>query len=251
MPTFAAASLPSLAPAAAELVAHYQSHGYVVAPGLFAPATARQMREHFMARRAEGVKPGDMGGDSRRPEDPLNRYPRMINMHQWDEPTAGWAAEPALLALAGACIGQRAVLNQTMLYFKPPGARGQALHQDQQYITKDPLIGAWCALDRCDAANGQMVVVPDSPRLGILPVRKDDSSQSFSGGQAVLPPGLQEHGVDMEPGDVLFFSGSTIHGSYPNRTSDRFRRGFICHYVGEHAVDFLPQPGHHMSHLAP
>jgi len=129
MPTLA----PALrTPATATLVAHYQRHGYVVATRLFAAATTRQMRDHFMARRAEGAKPGDMGGDPSRLEDPLNRYPRMINMHQWDQPTARWSADPALLALAGACIGQRAMLNQTMLYFKPPGARGQALHQEQR-----------------------------------------------------------------------------------------------------------------------
>ena len=35
----------------------------------------------------------------------------------------------------------------------------------------------------------------------------------------------------MKAGDVLFFNGSIIHGSYPNTSKDRFRRSFICHYV--------------------
>ena len=30
---------------------------------------------------------------------------------------------------------------------------------------------------------------------------------------------------------MLFFNGSLIHGSYPNRSATRFRRAFICHYV--------------------
>ena len=51
-----------------------------------------------------------------------------------------------------------------MLYFKPPGGRGQGLHQDEQYITTDPLIGLWIALDPSDAAVGQMVVVPELTR---------------------------------------------------------------------------------------
>ena len=42
-------------------------------------------------------------------------------------------------------------------------------------------------------------------------------------------------GVDMAPGDVLFFNGSLVHGSGPNRSVDRFRRSFICHYVGRSA----------------
>jgi phytanoyl-CoA hydroxylase len=229
----------------------FASHGFTVVRSLFSTATAGQMRDHFMSRRAEGPKPGDMGGDEKNPADPLNRFPRMINMHDWDKPTAAWSSDPQLVEAASACIGQNAVLCQTMLYFKPPGARGQALHQDQQYITKDPLVGAWCALDRCDRANGQMIVIPDSHRHGLLPVTKVDTKASFTGGGTVVPVGSIEHGVDMEPGDVLFFSGLIIHGSHPNQTTDRFRRGFISHFVGEHATTFTPPAGHHMTHLAP
>jgi hypothetical protein len=39
--------------------------------------------------------------------------------------------------------------------------------------------------------------------------------------------------MDMKAGDVLFFNGSLIHGSYPNTSDDRFRRAFICHYASE------------------
>jgi phytanoyl-CoA hydroxylase len=46
--------------------------------------------------------------------------------------------------------------------------------------------------------------------------------------------GLQEQ-FDQEnaddPGDVLFFNGSLVHGSYPNATADRFRRALIGHYI--------------------
>ena len=41
-----------------------------------------------------------------------------------------------------------------MLYFKPPGGRGQGLHQDEQYITINPLIGLWIALDPSDDRRG-------------------------------------------------------------------------------------------------
>ena len=46
------------------------------------------------------------------------------------------------------------------------------------------------------------------------------------------PPGLKAVPVDLAPGDVLFFNGSLVHGSQPNRSRDRFRRSFICHYIG-------------------
>jgi len=35
----------------------------------------------------------------------------------------------------------------------------------------------------------------------------------------------------MKTGDVLFFNGQIVHGSYPNTSQDRFRRALIGHYV--------------------
>jgi ectoine hydroxylase-related dioxygenase (phytanoyl-CoA dioxygenase family) len=35
----------------------------------------------------------------------------------------------------------------------------------------------------------------------------------------------------MDAGDVLFFNGSLVHGSFPNTTTDRFRRALIGHYI--------------------
>ena len=39
----------------------------------------------------------------------------------------------------------------------------------------------------------------------------------------------------MAAGDVLFFNGSVIHGSFPNASRDRFRRALIGHYVAGEA----------------
>ena len=39
----------------------------------------------------------------------------------------------------------------------------------------------------------------------------------------------------MEPGDMLFFTGTLAPGAGPTRRQDRFRRSFICHYIGRSA----------------
>ncbi|MCX5661387.1 MAG: phytanoyl-CoA dioxygenase family protein [Planctomycetota bacterium] len=230
-------------------IAQYREQGYVTAKGVYTAQEVAKLREHFMAVRATGSKPGDYGAEPDKPNDPLNKFPRMINMHDWDEETKTAAGDARLLAGVAQLTNDVAVLNQTMLYFKPPLARGQALHQDQQYITIDPLVGVWVALDDSDSANGQMVVVPGSNKLGLLPVEAADLSTSFTGGQSRLPSGAKIVGVDMKAGDVLFFDGKTIHGSYPNTTTDRFRRSFICHYITKGAKKFEPAKGTHMSHL--
>ena len=227
----------------------YREAGFLVVSGLFDTATAQQMIQHYMMRRAEGPKSGDSGGTTDHPEDPNHRYPRMINMHNWDALTGEWAMQSTMLELVEQLIDDKPVLRQTMLYFKPPGGRGQALHQDEQYITIDPLIGVWIALDKSDRSVGQMVVVPGSHRRGLLQVEAADTAISFTDVQSVMPEGVEEFYVDMEPGDALFFDGKTIHGSYMNESNDRWRRSFICHYIGEHAKDFEPPQGKHVSHL--
>jgi hypothetical protein len=37
--------------------------------------------------------------------------------------------------------------------------------------------------------------------------------------------------VILDPGDVLFFNGQVVHGSFPNRSTHRFRSSMIAHYV--------------------
>jgi ectoine hydroxylase-related dioxygenase (phytanoyl-CoA dioxygenase family) len=236
-------------PLSGEVVARYREQGYVVVSGLFDSPTAKKMMDHYMALRAEGPKPGDFGGTSDQPNDPTHKYPRFIQMHHWDEPSKEWALLPPLLEAVEQLIEDTPVLYQTMLYFKPPGGRGQGIHQDEQYITIDPLIGVWVALDKSDKDVGQMVVVPGTQRLDLLPVELADTSISFTDAQAVIPEGYEIVGVDMEPGDVLFFHGRTAHGSYANVTPDRWRRSFICHYIGEHAQRFQPKQGTHVSHV--
>ena len=233
----------------AQQVQFYRDNGYLVVPGVFDADTVKTMVAHYMDMNERKLAPSVFGGAEGDTKDPLNKYPRPINMHPWDKRTHHWATRLALLQIVRQLISDEPVLNQTMLYYKPPGARGQALHQDQQYITLDPLIGVWVALDDSDRANGQMVVVPGSHKLGMMPVETADLSKSFTGGQTKLPPGAKELGVDMKAGDVLFFHGKCIHGSHPNVTADRFRRSFICHFVGEHAKRFEPEKGTHMSHL--
>jgi len=122
---------------------------------------------------------------------------------------------------------------QSMLYFKPPGARGQALHQDNFYLKAQPgtCMAAWMALDNCDEANGCMQIVPGSHTWPLLCTTKADTRVSFTDVMVPLPPGVEAQPVLMEAGDVLFFNGALIHGSYPNTTADRFRRALIGHYI--------------------
>ena len=50
------------------------------------------------------------------------------------------------------------------------------------------------------------------------------------------PQGAKAVPAAMDRGDVLFFNGNLFHGSYRNKTKDRFRRSFICHYANASAA---------------
>jgi ectoine hydroxylase-related dioxygenase (phytanoyl-CoA dioxygenase family) len=211
----------------------FRQHGYVVVPQLFTQTQVDRYIDHYMTLRAQGEKPGDYAGVNSQSNDPWKKYPRMIHMHRWDEISLQWLLDERLNRCMTAFVGQSPYAVQTMLYFKPPGARGQALHQDQYYLRVQPgtCLAAWLALDRCDEKTGCMQIVPGSHTLPTLCTVPADTTQSFSDITVPLPDGMHPEPVIMEPGDVLFFNGQLIHGSFPNTTTDRFRRALIGHYI--------------------
>ena len=217
--------------------AFYEANGYVVVKGLFSAEEAGFYRDHFMALNAEGDKPGDMVADTHKEGDPLQAFPRMIHMHRWDDASRRWLLDSRLNDCLGTLLETEPIAVQTMLYFKPAGARGQALHQDNFFLRAAPgtCMAAWMALDAIDEENGCMQIVPGSHRWPLLCTTAADAEASFTGITVPVPDGQEAVPVLMEPGDVLFFNGSLVHGSYPNTSKNRFRRALIGHYVEDRA----------------
>ena len=90
-----------------------------------------------------------------------------------------------------------------MLYFKPPGARGQALHQDNFYLRVQPgtCMAAWMALDDCDEENGCMQVVPGSHTVAAaLHHQGRYQRQSFTDVTVPIPEGAPVTPVLMRAG---------------------------------------------------
>jgi len=206
--------------------------GYVLDRAVFDQDEVARLREHFMQLRRRGSYAEDLVGVDNTAHDPLRRYPRMAHMHRWDETTLDWLIDVRLRTRLTELLGAEPFAVQSMLYFKPPGSRGQALHQDNFYLRAEPgtCIAAWMALDRADVDNGCMSLVPGSHRWPLLCTEKADTKVSFTDVTVPVPVGTPTYTAVMEPGDVLFFLGSLVHGSGPN-TSDRFRRALIGHYI--------------------
>jgi phytanoyl-CoA hydroxylase len=171
-------------------------------------------------------------------DDILSRYPRIVHPHRHPEVPVGriarrLMADRRVLDVVEALIGP-AYGAQSMFYFKPPTARGQALHQDNLFLQAHPetCLAAWIAVDDCDGENGGLMVLPGSHRIQILcPDEDADPDESFTDKTIAVPDGVEVVQTEMKAGDVLFFHGSLVHGSRPNRSPDRFRRSLIFHYV--------------------
>lgn len=211
----------------------FDGEGYCVARGLIPQEEVEAIKEHFMELHKLGSIPGCFTADPNA-DDPLKVYPRMMHPHRHSALAMRYMLDPRIMDILEVLLGEEAIAAQSMFYFKPPGARGQALHQDNFYLKVEPgtCIAAWLAVDPADEENGGMVVVPGSQGMEIVCPETADPSESFTTHLVRPPEGMEEVPVPLAPGDVLFFNGSVIHGSYPNRSATRFRRSFICHYAG-------------------
>ncbi|MFI5335328.1 MAG: phytanoyl-CoA dioxygenase family protein [Opitutales bacterium] len=230
-------NLPALDNDAAGPAGQFAREGYALVRGLFSPAEVAEIRETFARIHREGV-PGyyertKSHDGVENPDDPLFQYPRVMMPHRFNERAKHYMLHPGVRAHLRSFFGEDPVATQSMFYFKPPGARGQALHQDQFYLLVEPgtCIAAWTAIDDCDAENGGMMIVPKTNNAPVACPDEANSRESYTRHFVPVPKGRKAQLAEMKAGDTLFFNGSLIHGSGPNRSKERFRRAFICHYA--------------------
>lgn len=228
-----------------EQVAEYHQNGSLCLRGFFSPSEIEEIREAFMEQAKEGPVPNLSDTiPNLATTDPLARYPRMLHPHRHPELQVGPLALRYLLdarmeRVLRPLMQDEPIAAQSMFYFKPPGARGQALHQDNFYLRVLPgtCIGAWLAIDNATPENGGLVIVPRSHQLEILCPTSADLKTSFVSDRVLVPEGYQEQPLRLNAGDMLLFHGNLIHGSYPNTSKTEFRRAFICHYIPRQSLE--------------
>lgn len=217
-----------------EQQSQYQRDGYIIVKGLFNKAEVESFLQHFMAMHASGTIPNyPVYSKEEAAADPLKQYPRIMHPHRFDELSRQWLLDSRIANVLRDLMGQEPVATQSMLYFKPPRARGQAFHQDNFYLRVRPMtcVAAWVALDRSDPENGGLSVCPGTHTMNVVCPEKADIAISFSTELVPPPAGTTPVPAILDPGDVLFFNGSVVHGSTPNSSATRWRRSFICHYA--------------------
>ncbi len=93
-------------------------------------------------------------------------------------------------------------------------------HQDRAYVKGEgQLWTTWLPLGDCPKTFGPLAILPQSHRQGLLPHAGDTEWRKG----VDVPADAIWHASDLAPGDVLFFTGLTIHRALPHQAGRRLR----------------------------
>jgi len=221
---------------------HYKEEGYLVVPSLYEQYEVERIIELYEKRWVELISSGEIVQDPDAPASSL--FPRIYNFDRKNEELLSYLLDARLFGNLGALVGEEVLLIATSYYFKPSGAKGLPMHQDDYVFGIEPgtVLSAWLSLDSADSENGGMLFVPKSHQLGLLVPEADDTLAVFSdeGRQIKVPDGYETVRVDTQPGDVIFFDGYSIHASTANVSANRFRRALLIQFAGISTTKLLP-----------
>ena len=235
----------------------FGQNGFLKVEGLLTNDELRELDTHSMklamnqvdfsqldevTPRSEGSTPADM-------ED---KFFRFIQFHRHLEIHERFMLHLRVLDVLEVLIGPDVMAMQSMLFLKPPQKSGQAYHQDSFYIktAPDTLCGAWIAIDDCDEENGCMYFIPGSNFDPIYEeVALPDNTTDFMARltEIVGVDASIEMPAIAKAGDVVFFHGHLIHRSKMNRSADRYRRAYVCHYAN--ARSYTEWGGGNQNHI--
>src|ERR1044072_2450687 len=116
-------------------VRQFQEDGFMVVRGLFARDEIDRLCGEFTALHAGGPVPGHFEPSAPGEEtDPLRRYPRVMQPHEIDDLALRFLLDARLREVLETLLGEEVLAAQRLQHLKPPGARRQALHQDNFYL---------------------------------------------------------------------------------------------------------------------
>lgn len=212
----------------------FRQRGFCVVDDLYAGSELDEIEAFFEDYKNCGETVFD-GGKDFTALDKSKQQVRAMHPHRYSETALGWALNVNIMEVLEELFQGPPLLAQTMYYFKPPGSKGQGMHQDNFYLMAKPgtCIAAWTPIDDAEVDNGCLYVAPGSHR-GDIYCPSTDSGAWMNYGDSHIRPFPREFEAQPLPvrrGQTLFFGGHLIHGSGPNRHPSRSRRTFIGHYV--------------------
>ena len=224
----------------------YRRNGFLIARGLFTAREIQEIKEEtlriFRGERGQ-IEGLQIAGSEESEADTLLKYLCIHFPHKLSAVIHKYLVHAGTAEILQAIISPNVKAMQSMLFVKAPGKPGQSWHQDEYYIpTRDcSLTGAWIAIDDADLDNGCLWVVPGSHKPARICARTLYHGEEY-GEHDTVDPSLFDAStavpVEVTAGSVIFFNGYLLHSSGRNRTTDRFRRALVNHYMS--AESYLP-----------
>lgn len=201
-------------------VAQYQRDGYTLfREPVFAPEKFARLQAIFEENLA------------RYGEDDLDR------MHQRDERLLEFLLADEVLDLVEPVVGPNIGLWSSHFISKPPfTGKATPWHEDSSYwngriSTMEGICTVWLALDKVDAQNGAMKVIPGTHNNGFSEYEQVEKSGNIFGSQ-VKPELVDESRAvtfELEENQCSLHEARIIHGADAN-TSPRRRAGYTMRY---------------------
>ena len=223
----------------------FDENGYYFAKGVYSPDEIKTM-EHDFDRVVDQLLKSDENVNARwggRLMDALDGGESVIiHTHNIQSFSGVWMKafqQDNFLDVTEAILGRDIMLHHSKLFCKPP-EKGSPfpMHQDWQYFpsVKDSMIAAIIYVSEATDEMGCVRVYPGSHkelgRTGGMMGRGDNEeiTEKYPIEKATV--------LEAEPGDVLFFSYFTLHGSMPNR-SDKTRKSVLVQMLSgdDHIVE--------------
>jgi ectoine hydroxylase-related dioxygenase (phytanoyl-CoA dioxygenase family) len=172
---------------------------------------------------------------------------QVINVHKADSLFRKLAESPVLGYIVAQLAGWTDVgtrLAQDQVWAKPPGAPPLTFHRDSPYFmfSNPHVVTVWVALDDMDDESiGPLQYVKGSHKWGDGRVGSANQFFDDHGGTHLLESAAEcaghsgplevESMIGLLAGGISIHDGRTWHGSGPNLTKNRPRRGLGLHFV--------------------
>ena len=212
----------------------YRENGYVLVPGMFDPAFVAELQRETTELLGRANQSGrsmeaTWGGKWREAagvgtlETAKTKVDSIHNVQNHSAFFTRMLVDQRLVDAAAEIIGPNVQLHHTKLHDKPPAVGSPfPMHQDYPYFPHEgnTMIAAIVHIDDASVENGCVCIVPGSHKMGALNHVPADGSFYLPLAEWPLERAIA---IPAKAGDVLFFSYTTVHGSYVN-VSDRPRR---------------------------
>jgi len=228
--------------------------GFLVLERVLSPEQVEALRERFPKLFAgtfdTGIYPDEWYWREGMSLPDVTRH--MANAWKADLTVAKLALSAALgKAVARLAGWDGARLGQDTIWWKPPGTKAIAHHQDSSFLDvlePQQTVTCWVALDDTRRGAGTLEYVPGSHLWARTPMpeafhaQADYQAQSRAAAAAVGVAWPEPVAVEVPAGSIVLHLGEIWHGSGPNQSSDVMRRAIGVHLVPA-AARFSDRPG--------